>query len=377
MKKILTLIISFFFFLNAFSQENKTSEKEECVNFLMVSLAKQYLEKTGFGTNDRNTANEILEEIKSRSAENRSFESIINSMKNKNHGKGADSLLTIKTNLLNKFTKENWKDICNNRKYLDDNFAEDTWSAMEWNAQGKQSLEGVTKPMEVKASGGLSEIEGRIVKMEGKVGELSNTSSYIALLLSILSLLAVAFLFYQWKMEGSKRDVSMIDNSKVSQDDIDKLENKIESLRKTVEGLKKQLEEQSKMKEEKPVPAQPVNSQPTQKEVEKKEPELRQSAPVQPKTVQKVYARPKSTGVLREAQDSSYFTIEIKNGKSEVRFTGDSMSAIKNQDQYFGGIYDIIDRSGTNKVVVEKVAVAEKQSDGTWMVTEKGKLRFK
>ena len=131
------------------------------------------------------------------------------------------------------------------------------------------------------------------------------------------------------------------------------------------------------MKEEKPVPAQPVNSQPTQKEVEKKEPELRQSAPVQPKTVQKVYARPKSTGVLREAQDSSYFTIEIKNGKSEVRFTGDSMSAIKNQDQYFGGIYDIIDRSGTNKVVVEKVAVAEKQSDGTWMVTEKGKLRFK
>ena len=73
MKKILTLIISFFFFLNAFSQENKTSEKEECVNFLMVSLAKQYLEKTGFGTNDRNTANEILEEIKSRSAENRSY----------------------------------------------------------------------------------------------------------------------------------------------------------------------------------------------------------------------------------------------------------------------------------------------------------------
>ncbi|MCR5569515.1 MAG: hypothetical protein K6G31_09605 [Paludibacteraceae bacterium] len=376
MKKILTLIISFFFFLNAFSQENKSSEKER-VNFLMVSLAKQYLEKTGFGPNDQNTANEILEEIKSPSAENCSFESIINSMKNKNHGKGADSLLTIKTNLLNKFTKENWKSICNNRKYLDDNFAEYTWSAMERNAQEKQSLEGVTKPMEVKASGGLSEIEGRIVKMEGRVDELSNTSSYIALLLSILSLLGVAYLFYQWKMEGSKCDVSLIDNSKVSQDDIDKLENKIVSLRKTVEGLKKQLEEQSKMKEEKQVPAQPVNSQPTQKEVEKKEPELRQSAPVQPKTVQKVYARPKSTGVLREAQDSSYFTIEIKNGKSEVLFTGDSMSAIKNQDQYFGGIYDIIDRSGTNKVVVEKVAVAEKQSDGTWMVTEKGKLRFK
>ncbi len=375
MKKLIIIAISLLSYINAFCQDHElVASKEECVNYLMVSLAKQYL-KDGQGEafkskNDINRASQLRDIIKDENVSNCSnFVAVLDSMKVNNlHKGGAERLEKSKDSLECGFNKETWSKICKERLVKDTEFINRKWNDIA--SSGTQTSKIQSKNYDNQ----INSLEAKIEKLEGQENNSSNSLPIISFVLSVLSLLGVGYLYYMTIIKKVNDDKSDDDsainriNSEIKKlkDDCEFLDKKSKRIDEELISMKSDVDSLTKSSKQ----TQTVQNPPKQEE--KQTP-----APVKQETTQTVYARTKESGILREVNELSYYTLKIKNGRADVEFSGDSLTAIKNSNQYFDGVYDIADRNGSNKIEIIKIAKAEKQADGTWKVTEKGKLKFK
>lgn len=368
MKKLIIIAISLLSYINAFCQEFVASE-DKVVNYLMVSLAKEYLEKTQFNAADRNEADEIIiPQIKINSPTDcMQFDGLISVMKDHKHPGGAERLNSIKKEFSLDSVK--WETACKDLK-LSSEFSKQTWIAIIQKSQQKDKVETPTSS----DVNWKNNIATRVDKLESKIDNSSSSLPIISFVLSLLSLLGVGYLYYMTiikKDNDDKTDDDVVSNRinsaiKMLKDDFEFLDKRSKRIEDELKSMQSEFDELSKDLKK----TQTVQNPPKQEE--KQTP-----APVKQETTQTVYARTKESGILREVNELSYYTLKIKNGRADVEFSGDSLTAIKNSNQYFDGVYDIADRNGSNKIEIIKIAKAEKQADGTWKVTEKGKLKFK
>lgn len=388
MKKLIIIAISLLSYINAFCQDHEfVASKEECVNYLMVSLAKQYLtvgkSNNSWNDSEKEGAKKVKESIPNFIGPkdcDEKFENVCSSMKDNNHSKGAEQLIKCKTQLENKLDKATWKSICEDRLAKHEGFVDETWVCV-LNQGGQVSAANTENSIEKRIKDfeySLNENGKDIRVLKNKMADSSSSLPIISIIISVLSLLGVGYLYYMTiikKVNDDREndDLTSIRLNSVDLERIKDLEKKCEIINKksdridkALEDVKLQFDDLSKDLKK----TQTVQNPPKQEE--KQTP-----APVKQETTQTVYARTKESGILREVNELSYYTLKIKNGRADVEFSGDSLTAIKNSNQYFDGVYDIADRNGSNKIEIIKIAKAEKQADGTWKVTEKGKLKFK